>query len=333
MAIDGFTMEMPDSHANEAAFGGQVDKQGRRVGLPQVRVVGLVECGTHALADAEQGRYHDGERELAAKLVRSLQPGMLVLADRGFLEVRLWRAYREAGVHLLWRIKGNVATKVVQILEDGTYLARVSPSPKTGAWPNRQPPAPIVVRIIEYRVQGSRELMRLATSLLDPKTAPAQELAELYTQRWESENAYDELKTHQRGPGVVLRSRMPGGVRQELWAHLILHHGLRTVMFEAAAIGTSEDLDPDRISFTLALRLVRRSLPRAPFPTRQGAALEAAIAELTQPRAFVLRRPRAHPRTVKRRASRYPCVLAPTPGARLASPPSVILQPSIGANH
>jgi hypothetical protein len=323
MAVDGFTMEVAQSEANERAFGGQVDKRRQRVGLPQLHVAALIECGTHAPVDAELGRYDDSERWLAAQLARSLRFDMLVIQDRGFMEVRLWRAYRATGAHLLWRIAANVATKVVKVLDDGTYIAQVQASKKNKRGPSSDHPEPIEVRVIQFRVEGSNELIRLATSLLEPETAPAEELAKLYAERWECEGTYDELKTHQRGAGVVLRSRTPDGVRQEFWAHLIVHHGARTLACEAAAAGNH---DPDRISFVLALRLIRRSLPHASFPTTQQAACEAAIAELIEPRSRVRRRHRSYPRTVKRRAGRYPCSLRRGGGSRSPAPPAISLQ-------
>ncbi|MEV0532600.1 IS4 family transposase, partial [Kitasatospora sp. NPDC050463] len=67
----------------------------------------------------------------------------------------------------------------------------------------------------------------------------------------------DELKTHQRGPAQVLRSRSPEGVEQEVWGHLLIHHAIRQLMHTAAADNGS---DPDRLSFTRSLRLVRRQV-------------------------------------------------------------------------
>ena len=72
---------------------------------------------------------------------------------------------------------------------------------------------------------------------------------------WQTETALDELKVHQRGPGAVLRSKTPDGVRQELWAHLLVHYALRSLMHDTAV---DNDLDPDRLSFTATLRIVRR---------------------------------------------------------------------------
>lgn len=69
------------------------------------------------------------------------------------------------------------------------------------------------------------------------------------------EAANDQLKTHLRGPGKILRSRLPDLVHQELGAHLIVHHAMSALTAKVSAA----DLDPDQISFTKALRLIRRT--------------------------------------------------------------------------
>jgi hypothetical protein len=303
-AIDGFTLEVPDSPANEQTWGGQL-ANGQRVGPPQPRMAALVECGTRAAMNAAIASYHVGEQELASELAGSVTADMLVLADRGFLSVALLRAFTAGGGHVLWRVKAGVATKVVQQLPDGSYLARIRPSKQTDRWPPDQRPGPILVRVIEYRLAGSPTVYRLITSLLDPQTAPALELAALYAERWEIEIMGRELKTHQQGARAALRSRSPEGVRQEIWAHLIVHYGIRAVAHEAAIAAS---VDPDRISFLLALRIVRRCLLQSAAtlvePLRQ--VLRAAIDELTESRSLLHRRPRAFPRTVKRPSSRYP---------------------------
>ena len=55
-AVDGFTLDVPDTQANRAAFGGPVDARGQPAGFPQARVVTLTETGTHASVDARRGR-------------------------------------------------------------------------------------------------------------------------------------------------------------------------------------------------------------------------------------------------------------------------------------
>nr|WP_232784352.1 IS4 family transposase [Carbonactinospora thermoautotrophica] len=257
MAVDGTVLEVPDSPGNAEAFGGQTGAGGVRVGYPQVRVVTLAECGTHAIADAEVGAYTEGEPGLVRRLARATGAGMLVLADRGLLGVALWRAFTATGAHLLVRARHQVANKIISVLPDGSYLARLSPCHKSAHW-GGSPPGPVTVRIIEYTVDGG-EVIRLATSLLDPQAAPAAELASLYHQRWEIESAYREFKTYQRGAGLVLRSRDPEGVRQEVWAHLVVYQAIRDLICHAAP-GAAHG-DPDRLSFTRALNIVRRSIP------------------------------------------------------------------------
>jgi hypothetical protein len=142
-----------------------VDRPPRRaggLGPPQARVVGLVECGTRALVDIVIGRYRDGESRLAALLVRSITPGMLLLADRNFPSVRLWRLFTKAGADLVWRAKEPVANRVVARLDDGSYLAKFGDGKQA-----------LTVRVIEYTLPGSTTIYRLLTSLLDPVMRPA----------------------------------------------------------------------------------------------------------------------------------------------------------------
>ncbi|MDH3039232.1 transposase [Streptomyces sp. TRM75561] len=132
------------------------------------------------------------------------------------------------------------------------------------------------VRVIEYTLGprgGDGTVYRLITTLLDPAQAPAEELAALYAQRWEIENTLDEIKNHQGVPGMVLRSRYPRGVEQEIFAFLLVHHALRDLMHQAAL---KAGHDPDRISFTRTLRVVRRHVtgqaalsPLAPGPVHR----------------------------------------------------------------
>ena len=93
----------------------------------------------------------------------------------------------------------------------------------------------MIVRVIEYKLEGvedAQPFYRVITTILDPRQAPAAELAALYIERWEIETAFDELKTHVRGSRVVLRSKTPDLVRQEfygfLMAHLLLCVALRS---------------------------------------------------------------------------------------------------------
>ena len=116
------------------------------------------------------------------------------------------------------------------------------------------------VRVIDYTIDDGRDnptSYRLLTTLLDPAQATAVDLAATYTQRWEIEIAFDELKTHQRGPRMVLRSKSPDLVEQEIWGHLCCHYAIRSLMSQAAEHAGH---DPDRMSFVAALRITRQSI-------------------------------------------------------------------------
>ena len=258
VAIDGTTLDVADTPANDEFFGRPGVNKGERSAFPQARVVALAECGTHAIFDAEIGPYSMSELALSRALVDRLAPGMVLLADRGFTGFELWQRAAATGAELLWRAKANVSPRQVELLEDGSWLGEMRTN---NARLNREA---IVVRVVDYSINDGRGNeagpFRLFTTLLDPSEVSAVELATAYGQRWEIESTFDELKTHQRGSKVVLRSKSPALVQQEIWGHLCCHYAIRTLMFEAAQHAT---VDPDRVSFVAALRITRRSLSGA----------------------------------------------------------------------
>ena len=256
VAIDGTVFDVPDTDVNAAHFGRPMSGRGEKVGaFPQARVVALAECGTHAIIAAEIGPCTTGETTLAKKLFPRLEEGMLLLVDRGFCGYELWQAASAGGAQLCWRTKANAVLPVTELLPDGSYLSHLAP-------PRGNPGQPAVVRVVEYTLdhpsRGTDEPpIRLITTLLDQAEAPAVELAELYGERWEEENAFDELKTHQRGAGRVLRSKSPEMVIQEIYGHLLVYYAIRALINRAAE---PAGVDPDRLSFTRSLRVVRRQV-------------------------------------------------------------------------
>jgi len=258
VAIDGTCLDVADTEENAALFGRPAVNKGEQAAFPQARVVAVAECGTHAIFDAAVGPCTTGENTLAAELVDRLAPGMLVLADRGFCGFPLWSRAVATGADLLWRAKPTMQPRITKALSDGSFLAELRPSGNAG-----RKAEPLLIRIIEYTIDDGRrndETYRLFTTILDPDDVSAIDLAAAYTQRWEIESAFDELKVHQRGPRTVLRSKSPELVLQEIWGHLCCHYAIRTLMWEAADQGR---VDPDRVSFTAALRIARRSISLA----------------------------------------------------------------------
>ena len=259
VAVDGTCLDVADTTVNAAFFGRPGVNKGEQAAFPQARVVALAECGTHAVFAAQIGAYTQCEATLTQPLLDRLEPGMLLLADRGFFSYALWRKAIGTGADLLWRVRTDSAGPKparVQDLDDGSWLAHLRRS--TPASARRE--EPMLVRVIDYTSDDGREnptSYRLFTTLLDPDEVNAVDLAAAYTQRWEIELAFDELKAHQRGPRTVLRSKSPDLVLQEIWGHLCCHYAIRSLMTEAA---THSGHDPDRVSFVAALRITRQSI-------------------------------------------------------------------------
>jgi hypothetical protein len=243
-------------------------------------VVALAECGTHAFLAAALGAYSVGEKTLANRLYQRLRPDELLTADRNFYSFAAWDLATRSGAALLWRAPTGLHLPIVKVLPDGTYLAvLINPTIRgarrraaitetahqiaegEGGGPELDPSEAHLVRVVEYDVpdragNGTGELIVLLSTITDPAEARADELAAAYHQRWEEETGNDQLKTHLRGPGTLLRSRLPELVYQEIWAWLLVHHALSALISRAA---DAADLDPDRISFTRILRIARRT--------------------------------------------------------------------------
>lgn len=267
MAIDGVVLDVPDTEENMARFEKPSHRSGQSA-FPQVRIVGLAECGTHAMIAAELDSWRIGERDLTRRLVDRFEPSMLILADRGFFSYDLWKEARETGAALVWRVSKSVRLPVVKELPDGSYLSELLPKQlKTDLHRDMKRRVPegarLTVRVVEYRVgnRPSPESIRLITTLTDHDEVPAEELAQLYAERWEFEIGLDEIETHQIGSYRVLRSKKPDLVEQEIWALLITHYAIRHLMHAAA---DDIDIDEDRLSFIRSLRVVRRSAVNGP---------------------------------------------------------------------
>lgn len=263
MAIDGIVLDVADTPENLAEFG----KSGRGKStspFPQIRAVGLGECGTHAIVAAAVDSWSVYERELADRVLYAFEPGMVVLADRGFYSYELWQAATETGAALVWRVIDNLDLPVLEWLPDGSYRSELVPKKlkadlKRGKIRHLPDGVQIPVRVIEYMVSNrtDAETIRIITSINDFQAAPAAEIAALYQERWEFELTLDEVETHQMPKSRVLRSRLPALVKQEFWALLLTHYAVRSFMQQAA-----DDLgeDVDRISFIRSIRVIRRQV-------------------------------------------------------------------------
>lgn len=255
ISLDGSTLDVADTKENELAFGRPKASRGQS-GFPQIRIVSLVENGTHVLFGSRMAGYNTGEITLTREVIGNLNKGMLCLADRNFFGYKLWKQAQETGADLLWRVKKNLKLPCLRRFRDGSYMSRIYASDKD----RRHDKDGIDVRVIEYTLEGvpdAEPLYRLITTILIPKEAPAKELAALYHDRWEIENAFDEFKTHLRGAKIVLRSKRPELVVQEFYGFMMAHFAIRGIMHEAALKANE---DPDRLSYVHSVRVIRRKL-------------------------------------------------------------------------
>lgn len=260
VVIDGTCFDVPDSDENARVFGRPSSRPGTVAGFPKVRLVILIEAGTHLIFDALMCPYRIGERVRALKLLRSVSKGMLLMWDRGLHSYKMVQTTVSQGCDYLGRIPANVKFLAEKPLEDGSYLSYIYPPGKL----RKKGCQPLLVRVIEYTIEHtedpSKELTyRLITSLLDIEKYPADLLAREYHQRWEVENTIDELKIHLLGRKTHVRSQKPREVVQEIYGWLLGHWSVRVLMFQAA---TAAGVPPLRLSFTGTLRVIRRAIPK-----------------------------------------------------------------------
>lgn len=311
MALDGTVESVPDSPANAAAFGYPDGGHRGRGARPQIRKLSLVEVGTHAeVALLVKGIKHSGEQSMARALFRYLDATMLLLWDRGFFGYPLWKTLSATGCQVLARVSCRLVLRPITHWADGSYLAKLYPCESAR---NRDRQG-IEVRVIRYTLNdpqrvGHGEEHVLLTTLWDAARYPALELACLYHERWEIELVFDEQKTHHdpRRPTkpAQLRSETPLGVLQEVHALSLGHFAVRAMMVQAAA---TERLDPDRLSFTGCLQILKCRLPEctAATPADLQAWYEVLLWEMSRERTDdEVRRNRINPRVVRQKMSKF----------------------------
>ncbi|WP_442942538.1 IS4 family transposase [Nostoc sp.] len=257
IAVDGTVFDVPDTEANARVFGYPGTRPGTRAAFPKIRLVLLIEAGTHLIVDALICPYRIGERARAKKLLRSVTSGMLLMWDRGLHSYKMVQATLIQKCDYLGRVPKNVKFQVEKVFEDGSYLSCIAPDGKS----KKKGATKIMVRVIEYTIDtdGEAQIYRLITSLRDITLFPALLLATEYHRRWEVENTIDELKVHLLGRKTLIRSLNPREVVQEIYGWLLGHWAVRSLMFQVAE---SAHISPFRLSFTGTLNVIRRSVPK-----------------------------------------------------------------------
>ena len=261
MAIDGDTLNLPDTPANDKAFGrtaGKRNGQTARSAYPQAKIIRLIETGTHVTTAAFIKPANASEHPSAMALLRRVPANSILMVDRGIHSFPLVKQAQKQLVHLLNRISTRLILEPIRTLSDGSTLATIYANKHD----RKKKRNGIIVRIIRYTIEdparpGHRIEHRLLTTLLDEKKYPAMELIVLYHQRWEIEIANDEITTHQLNRKVELRSLTPVGIVQEMYGILLAHNAIRMLMHEAAQ---RVEIDPRRLSFIGSVRVIRDNI-------------------------------------------------------------------------
>lgn len=302
MAIDSTNEDVPDTPENAQAFGRPSGARGQGA-FPQILALHLVECGTHAIVDSGLWPCHSSVRAGALRLLCSVTEGMLLLWDTGLHSFEMAARTRARDAHFLSRVPAYVKFQPFRYLPDGSFLAYIYPD-----YHRRKRGERMLVRVMEYILTdpnrpGYGERHRLMSSLLDVEQCPALELVCAYHERWEAELVIDETDTHQRLSYHPLRSQKPVAIVQEFYGLLIAHYAVRYIMHDAAL---RAGLDPDRLSFTNALNVIRDAVSE--FQMVDGSQHRSLYERLLRDiaRHRLPERPnRINPRVVKRKIFRY----------------------------
>ena len=254
LGIDGSHLRVQDSDENFAHFGKPGGRGGSGdAGYPQARIAALLNLRSRLLVDARFGPFSTSELELARAMVPTIPEDSITVLDRGFNDSSLFaQVLSGRNRHVMVRLRNNQKFEGMVLLADGSALVRMS----LGRDARRQfPDLPPYIegRVVAYQHEGG-DPCRLFVTLTDHEEFPAQELVDLYHERWELEVGYDELKTHMFERNECLRSKSPAAVNQELWGLLLVYNLVRREML---LVAEQMDLPPTRVSFRTAILTVR----------------------------------------------------------------------------
>jgi hypothetical protein len=303
--VDGSTLRAQDTVENRTEFGGHRGRKGSgQSGYPLVRLVALMALGSHLLAGVRFGPYKTGEITYAQDLWKEIPDDSLTILDRAFLSAGLLIPLGRSGRnrHWLLRLKKNTRYRIVKRLGPGDWLVELTVSHQAREKDSSLPKT-FQARVVCYQHKGFRP-QKLITSLLDSKEYPAAELVTLYHRRWELELGFAEIKTTMLEQAITLRSKMPWGVRQEIWGLLLAYHLVRS---EAAQLARTVQVDANRISMITLLRRLRDSWfwwavsDGQPLPQILRQLWDELVGLILPPR----RSGRRYPRAVKIKMSKF----------------------------
>lgn len=309
--VDGTGISMPDTPENQALYP-QSKGQRRGCGFPLMKLVALFSLGTGAMVGLAKGAKTLSERFLFRRLWNLLEPGDVVLADRGFCGFATFFLLAQRGVDCVMRNhqRRTVGLSKIKRLGKGDRLIQWHQSAARPKWLDkaawRAMPARLLLREIRFRVEvpGFRtEAVTIVTTLLDPKAFRTDAFVDLYRRRWMAELFLRDIKTTL---GMdVLRCKTPEMIHKELTMYCIAYNLIRAIMLEAA---TQHGVPLDRVSFKGTVVAIRQWAPvmaAARLGDNKRRRLLAALLECIARDRLPNRPNRTEPRAVKRRPKNY----------------------------
>lgn len=304
LAVDGVSFRTQDNTQNRNEFGSDSNQFGEN-SYPKIRMCSLMEVSSHLLLDSHFDARHVGEMTLAEQLLPSVPDDSLTLFDRGYYSLGLLYNWQSQGENTHWMLpaRKDLQYQVERHLSEHDKIVVLSTSPQarkkfTGL------PEKMTARLTSYKVNNKE--YRVLSSLVDIMRYPYEALTEVYSQRWEIELGFREMKQGLHQSSHALRSKKPDMVRQELWGLLLAYNLIRIVMINATQ--GDEDLTPIRLSFSLCMRHIVAFLMLTPI--HSASKLPMHYEELLKTlRMFVLpdRVPdRRYPRVVRKKPVKYP---------------------------
>lgn len=304
--MDGTTLRTPNTAANEAAFGRSKNKI-RFSRSPILRLLSMVCAGCGAVLGVAIGGYRTSEVELLLSLLKQIPAGGLVLADRGLSSYLIFGSIRQRGAHLLTRYHATRRSRKAKSFGRYEWLEeweRPAPSHSTHPELLSGLPQTIEVRVITrvIRKRGYRDwTLKIVTTLTDRHTYPADELRDLYLQRWDIELDLRALKTH--ASMAQLTTKTPDLVRKEICSIMLAHNCVVAVMGDSGMPVRS-------LSHTRARQLLLTFAERmAAAPTIALPRLYRELLKLISESTLDQRKRAPQPRSLVQRASPYPVLM------------------------
>ena len=319
VVVDGTGLSMPDTKENQQVWP-QQKHQNPGCGFPQAALCACFSLQTGGLLSHELGNKKSHELPMLRKQWGTFKPGDIFLGDKGFCSFFDIYSFKKMGVDSVVTLARRMPVaemESVKILGKDDLLIHWKKPRRNKAssyskedW--RGLPKNLLLRQIKVTVNqpGFRvKKFYIITTLLDAEDYPANEIADLYYQRWDVELFFRDIKTTM---GMdILRCKTPDMVRKEILMHLIAYNCIRCLMLEVA---NRQKVKASRISFKGSIQALRQWEPhlnQGNITRQKQNDLINLLYESIAGKINPYRPGRSEPRAVKRRPKPFQSLTAP----------------------